>query len=78
MSKPFLSLTLEREGKMIQLCANHAGIDRFIQALQLVKEEGHLHLWDSSIGGRFGFLSDKDPHGADTIMELSMTTGDVE
>jgi hypothetical protein len=68
---PFLSFTIENEGKMIQVHANRDGVDRFIAALQKLKETGHLHLWGPEVGG---FLSEKDPWGEEAITDVSMTT----
>jgi hypothetical protein len=75
MKTPFLSFTVEREGKTIQIHANREGIDKFIEALQNLKERGHLHLWDTSIGG---VLSDKDPWGHEAITDVSMTTDESD
>jgi hypothetical protein len=72
MSEPFLSFTSEREGRTIQICANVQGIDRFIEALQRLKEEGHLHLSPKS---HAGILSDRDPFDRKAITDVSMTMG---
>jgi hypothetical protein len=72
MTTAFLSFTIEREGRTIQVNANIAGIDKLIDALQNLKVQGHLHLWDSSTGG---ILSDKDPWGNIAVTDVSMTTG---
>lgn len=75
MSKPFLSLTIERESKTIQLCVNDAGIDRLIDALQKLRTAGHMHLWDTTDFPDSGILSQKDPWGQPAICDVSMTTG---
>jgi hypothetical protein len=75
MTTAFLSFTIEREGRTIQVHANSAGIDKFIEALQSLKQRGHLHLWDTSVGGT---LSDKDPWGNAAVTDVSMTTGGDE
>jgi hypothetical protein len=72
MTTAFLSFTVERESRTIQVNANVAGIDKLIEALQSLKEQGHLHLWDTSIGG---ILNDKDPWGNTAITDVSMTIG---
>jgi hypothetical protein len=72
MTTAFLSFTIEQEGRTIQVNANIAGIDKLIDALQNLKVQGHLHLWDSSIGG---ILSDKDPWGNAAVTDVSMTAG---
>ena len=71
MSTAFLSFTV-RDGRTIQVNANIAGIDKLIHALQSLKEQGHLHLWETSVGG---ILSDKDPWGNIAVTDVSMTTG---
>jgi hypothetical protein len=75
MSKPFLSFTIERESRTIQLCANDAGIDKLIDALHDLKLTGHLHLWDTTNFPTNGILSEKDPWGQPAICDVSMTTG---
>jgi hypothetical protein len=75
MTKAFLSFTIEREGRTIQVNANIAGIDKLIEALQDVKKQGHLHLWDTSIGG---IQSEKDPWGNTAVCDVSMTAGGDE
>ena len=72
MTTAFLSFTIEREGNTIQVCANDAGIDKLVEALQDLKVKGHLHLWDTSING---ILSEKDPWGKTAVCDVSMTTG---
>jgi hypothetical protein len=72
MSAAFLSFTIEREARTIQVNANIEGIDKLIDALQSLKEQGHMHLWSTSIGG---ILSDKDPWGNAAVTDVSMTTG---
>ncbi|MGC2083470.1 MAG: hypothetical protein WA702_08935 [Bradyrhizobium sp.] len=74
MTKPFLSFTIEREGKTIQLCANDAGIDKLIEALQKLKKVRHMHLWDTTNSPKHGILSENAPFGQPAVCEISMTT----
>lgn len=78
MTKPFLSFTITREGRTIQVRANDAGIDNLIEALQKLKKVRHMHLWDTTNSPRHGILSDSDPWGLPSVCELSMTMGEYD
>jgi hypothetical protein len=72
MSAPFVSFTIDREGRTVEMYANTAEIDKLIDTLQRAKREGRQRLWDTSLGG---FLSEKDPFGNDAVYEVVITMG---
>ncbi len=68
-----LSFQYLPEREAIQIHADEAGLATLIDALERVREIGHLHLWAPSLGGTA--LSDLSPFGEPAIAEVSITTG---
>ena len=68
-----LSFELVRDGKAIQIDCDSEGLATLVQALERVRQTGHLHLLAPSAGGRE--LSDETPWGHKAIGEVIITTG---
>lgn len=61
------------KSQAIQIYCDEAGLTTLIEALQQVRQAGHLHLRAPSGGGTE--LSDTTPFGETAIGEVIITTG---
>ena len=68
-----LSITIENQGRSIQVHCDEAGLDALIAALQGARTAGHLHVRSPANGGKV--LDDQDPWGNPAIGELIVTLG---
>jgi|KBSSwiStaDraftv2_1062776.scaffolds.fasta_scaffold546401_2 glutamine synthetase len=71
-----LSFQVIREGRTIQICCDDQGVDALMAVLKKLRGSGsHVHLSAQSTGGENAILSDQDPFGEKTIVEVIITHG---